>query len=350
MPRRRIGQEMLGFGAAAQATTLDRLHDLIDWSAAERALAPVHAAAKGEAAWPPLSLFKALLIAVWHDLSDVKLAEALDDRASFRRFYGVARHEAVPERTTFVRFRRELVRLGLDRALFEAVTRQLDAEGVAVRTGTLIDATVITSATQEDDEAGWSGHQRRRAVHGYKAHVAADTDTALVVEVAVTPGNVHDGRAGVAVVPDARLPRPALRRGGGDEGRHGACGGDGLLEPARRHRSGAAFPCQERRHPICDAVPLSTRAGSTPTRPTKLGGDPVSEVRAKAAVGSRVGRGRKGRPQPTGDEENAVSRLEPHREGLDYAAARLGHGYGAVRRSFRRALHSSRSVTECSRT
>ncbi|MBD0274630.1 MAG: transposase, partial [Acetobacteraceae bacterium] len=103
MPRRRIGQEMLGFGAEAPAATLDRLHDLIDWPAAERALAPVRAAAKGEAAWPPLSLFKALLIAVWHDLSDVKLAEALDDRSSFRRFCGFARHEAVPERTAFVR-------------------------------------------------------------------------------------------------------------------------------------------------------------------------------------------------------------------------------------------------------
>ena len=29
-------------------------------------------------------MFKALLLSVWYDLSDVKLAEALDDRASFR--------------------------------------------------------------------------------------------------------------------------------------------------------------------------------------------------------------------------------------------------------------------------
>jgi IS5 family transposase len=43
----------------------------------------IHSASKGEPAWPPLALFKALLIAVWYDLSDVKLAEALDDRASF---------------------------------------------------------------------------------------------------------------------------------------------------------------------------------------------------------------------------------------------------------------------------
>jgi transposase, IS5 family len=56
-------------------------------------------------------------------LPDIKLAEALDDRTSFRRFCGFAAHEPTPERTAFVRFRRELARRNLDRALFEAVTR-----------------------------------------------------------------------------------------------------------------------------------------------------------------------------------------------------------------------------------
>jgi IS5 family transposase len=78
-----------------------------------------------------------LLLASWHDLSDVTLAEALDERASFRRFCGFAAHEPTPERTAFVRFRRELVARGLDRLLFDAVTRQLEAKGVMVRTGTL---------------------------------------------------------------------------------------------------------------------------------------------------------------------------------------------------------------------
>jgi transposase, IS5 family len=49
-------------------------------------------------------MFKALLLATWYDLSDVMLAEALSDRASFRR--GFARDEETPERTAFVRFRK----------------------------------------------------------------------------------------------------------------------------------------------------------------------------------------------------------------------------------------------------
>jgi transposase, IS5 family len=132
----------------------------------------------------------------------VRLAEALEDRSSFRRFCGFSRFEPTPERTAFVRFRRELVARGLDRALFDAVTDQLRAKAVTVKTGTLIDATVIGSASEGDGEAGWSGHRSRKAIHGYKAHVAADADTVLVEVADVTPGNVHDGRAGVMVVPD----------------------------------------------------------------------------------------------------------------------------------------------------
>src|SRR5215208_4610413 len=135
MARRRIGQEHLRLGERESSRTgsLDDLHRLIDWAAIDRHLAPIYGSVKGEQAWPPLSLFKALLVAVWYDLSDVKLAEALDDRASFRRFFGFATDEPTPERTAFVRFRRELVNRNLDRALFAAVTDQLDRHGVVVK-------------------------------------------------------------------------------------------------------------------------------------------------------------------------------------------------------------------------
>jgi len=145
-----------------------------------------------------------LLLATWHDLADVQLAAALDDRASFRRFCGFAAHEPTPERTAFVRFRAELVRRGLDRALFEAVTRQLDARGVVVRTGTLVDATLIASASiSRDGQARWAGHRRRKPVHGYKAHVATDQEAGLIRGVEVTTANVHDAAELGAILPDA---------------------------------------------------------------------------------------------------------------------------------------------------
>jgi IS5 family transposase len=198
-----IGQEWLKVEAGSRSgATLDRLSSLIDWQPIVTLLSPLYPSSKGEPAWPPLAMFKALLLAVWHDLSDVKLAEALEDRASFRRFCGFAAHEPTPERTAFVRFRRALIAHCLDRSLFEAVTRQLKKRAITIKTGTLVDATIIASASKDDDEARWVKHRGRGAVHGFKAHVGADADTALVEAVSVTPANVNDGREGPAALPD----------------------------------------------------------------------------------------------------------------------------------------------------
>ena len=198
MAHRSIGQERLGFVIGSRsASSLDELDGLIDWKPVAELLRPLYPATKGEPAWPPLAMFKALLLSVWYEL-----AEALDDRVSFRRFCGFSRSEATPERTAFVRYRGKLVEHNLDRTLFETVTAQLKARAVTVKTGTMVDATVIASASEEDDDGRWVKHKGKPAVHGFKAHIGADATSALVEKVSVTPANVNDGRAGPDALPD----------------------------------------------------------------------------------------------------------------------------------------------------
>jgi IS5 family transposase len=168
MGQRRIGQEALRLGAEEERqTSLDELGALLNWSLADQVLALLYPSAKGEKAWPPLAMFKALLLATWYDPSDVGLAEALSDRASFRRFCGFARDEATPERTAFVRFRRPLVEHGLARSLFAAIARDRAAQGACVRKGPLSDAPVIGSASKGDKEAAWVKHRTRAPAQGY---------------------------------------------------------------------------------------------------------------------------------------------------------------------------------------
>ena len=202
MSRRTIGQERFSFAAGDKKSDLDGLSELIDWRECDVLLAPISDAAKGEQGWPPLCLLKALLLARWYDLSDVKLAEALDERASFSRFCGFSKNEPTPERTAFVRFRRALAKRGLGEKLFEVITDQLCGQQVSVKQGTLVDATIIASASKDDEDARWIKHRNRKAVHGYKAHVACDEDTALIERVKVTPANINDGKAGYDVIPD----------------------------------------------------------------------------------------------------------------------------------------------------
>ena len=203
MAHRSVGQEQFGFADHARtSSSLDEIDKLIDWQPIASLLVPLYSATKGEPAWPPLTMFKALLLSIWYDLSDVKLAEALDDRASFRRFCGFSSSEATPERTAFVRYRKTLVAHGLDAALFDAVTTQLKARAVTVKVGTLVDATIIASASEDDADGRWVKHKGKSAVHGFKAHVGADATTALVEKIAITPANVNDGRAGPDALPD----------------------------------------------------------------------------------------------------------------------------------------------------
>jgi IS5 family transposase len=61
MARRQIGQEQLNLESDQHrhSGSLDEIAALIDWAAIDQVLSPIYASAKGEQAWPPLSLFKA---------------------------------------------------------------------------------------------------------------------------------------------------------------------------------------------------------------------------------------------------------------------------------------------------
>ena len=184
---RTIGQRCFGFSRRERPrSTLDEIVALIIGSRSRLAGAAL-SATKGEQAWPPLEMFRAMLLPVWYDLSDVKLANALEDRGSFRRFCGFSGTEATPERTAFVRFPRLLVAPDLDYALFDAITDQLTRQAITVKAGTIVDATIIASASEDGGDARWAKHRGKRAPHRFKAYVACDADTALVEKIAVTP-------------------------------------------------------------------------------------------------------------------------------------------------------------------
>jgi IS5 family transposase len=151
------------------------------------------------------------LLATWYGLSDVALAGALCDRASFRRFCGFARDEATPERTAGVALPAPACRAGARRGLFAAIARDLEAKGATVRKGTspqsltaiasLIDATIIGSASKGDKEAA-SGHRTRAPAHGYKAHIAAAKDSGIIRDIETTPANEPDVAIAPSIIPD----------------------------------------------------------------------------------------------------------------------------------------------------
>ena len=191
---------------------LETIAGQIDWSAVEAVLGGLKSGRMGPPAYPALLMFKALLVQQWYGLSDPGLEEALSDRMSFRRFVGLAADQAAPDHSTLWRFRQALAKSHLDQAAFEAVAAQFDSQGLIVKQGTLIDASLIRAQTRppappapgeiepgaskligakREPEADWTrrGHER---FFGYKVHVSVDRGSGLVRRVIMTGASVND--------------------------------------------------------------------------------------------------------------------------------------------------------------
>ena len=104
---------------------LDDVHELIDWSRVEKILSGIHTSKRGEKAWPPLLMFKALLLQSWYALSDPALEKQLARDLLFRCFIGLSITESVPDHLTLWRFRQLLEKKHLMRSLLTAINDQL---------------------------------------------------------------------------------------------------------------------------------------------------------------------------------------------------------------------------------
>jgi transposase, IS5 family len=220
MSERRIGQLSFADGLVAEAcranAALERIASLVDWAEIETLLCGLRSGTRGAPAYPALALFKALLLQQWYGLSDPGLEEALGDRLSFRRFVGLSLSETVPDHSTLWRFRDQLAKQGLAERAFATITAQIERSGFVLKTGTLIDASLIRAAVNappppagpqpadadgrpasklvkspHDPEAAWT-RKEGRYVFGYKAHVAMDLSSRIVRRVVFTPANIND--------------------------------------------------------------------------------------------------------------------------------------------------------------
>ena len=195
-----------GFGDLAaerlrRETELDRIAALLNWGPLSYRLEKHCRKLDGRPPFPPIMMFRALLLAQWYDLSDRDLEEALCDRLSFRRFVGLGIEQATPDHTTLCRFRERLNEAGLTVKLLALVNAQIEAKGLLLKRGTLIDATVVETAAARPDGGTQSADPdaaflnragRPGSSYGYKAHVAADEDSILVRTATLTPANVAE--------------------------------------------------------------------------------------------------------------------------------------------------------------
>lgn len=178
---------------------LERLDAAVPWAELAKPIRRLYKSKTGRPPWSAELMLRSLLLAKWFSLSDPQLEECLQDRLSFRRFVGLSLTDTTPDETTFVVFRRRLREAGLQDVLFDRVVRHIEKQGLLVRDGTLVDATILDAPsgakredgtkTSDDDASYTVKHGTGR--FGYKGHIAVDR-SGIVTNYALTTAKMHD--------------------------------------------------------------------------------------------------------------------------------------------------------------
>lgn len=179
---------------------LDEMERVVPWAALVQVVEPYYPKAK--TGRPPFGIETMLRIHYlqqWFALSDPAMEEALHDMPVFREFGklgdGVTR---LPDETTILRFRHLLEKHDLAADMLRVVNDILQAKGLMMKKGTVVDATLIAAPSSTKNAEGERDPEMKQAkkgnqwYFGMKAHIGVDAHSGLVHSVVGTAASVND--------------------------------------------------------------------------------------------------------------------------------------------------------------
>lgn len=208
---------------SAAGDPLERLNAAIDWDIFAPVLARLddkqRKSRAGRKATCRTLMFKMLILQQMYALSDERLEFQVTDRLSFMRFLGLGLARDVPDARTVWDFREALKTHDLHQALLERFHQALQALGVELKSGQILDATLVPAPVQhnkredseiikagaqplhwqdkpalrrqKDTEARWT--KKNHVSHfGYKNHINIDRESKLIRASVITPANTAD--------------------------------------------------------------------------------------------------------------------------------------------------------------
>jgi IS5 family transposase len=179
---------------------LDEMNQVVPWAELIALIEP-HAPA-GKTGRPPFAVSTMLRIHFlqqWFGLSDPAMEEALHDVPLYREFACLdAGATRMPDESTILRFRHLLEANDLSIQLMAAINATLATKGLLLKSGTVVDATLIAAPPSTKNRTGERDpemHQTQKGNQwhfGMKAHIGVDADSGLVHTVIGTAANVND--------------------------------------------------------------------------------------------------------------------------------------------------------------
>ena len=196
-----------GFARSSKVTRkqafLAEMEQVVPWERLMARIAPHYpVAGNGTQPYPLATMLRIHLMQQWFGYSDPAMEEALHDVPLLRGFAGLDAGESrLPDESTILRFRHLLEAHHLAQSLFDEVTALLAEKGLLLRSGTIVDATLIAAAPStknRDRKRDPDMSQTKKGQQWYfgmKAHIGADADSGLVHTVVGSTAKLGDAKA-----------------------------------------------------------------------------------------------------------------------------------------------------------
>ena len=201
--------------------------NLFDWTELTRPLRSCYSK-QGRKGYAVERGFRCLFLQFLEDKSDREMEEFLKYNLAAKFFCSFGLEEHTPDHTYFCQFR---VRIGTHRLsmIFKSMVESFKREGLIREFYTFADASEIVACVDtwsardkaitdaqnsefdddgnptmnnknakdysSDPDARYGAKGRNKIWYGYKRHVGVDMHQGLISKVAVTPANIHDGKA-----------------------------------------------------------------------------------------------------------------------------------------------------------
>jgi len=204
---------------------MEKLNKAINWSLVEEILMnhyTVGTSNEGADAYPPILLFKCLMLQKWfHISSDPELENQINDRWSFKEFLNFPLSKPSPDHSTFSCFRSRLTKNAMDQINSE-ILRQFENQGLTINEGIAVDARLVKSASRpinnneieklkekkktpegkmdkngnplkfsRDFESDWTV-KNDEPHFGFKEHTSVDVNNGFILATTISPASVHD--------------------------------------------------------------------------------------------------------------------------------------------------------------
>ena len=197
-------QHSLGLGMTAKRTRrrefLEEMEKVVPWADLVALVSPYLPEGKrGRPPFSPETMLRIHFMQQWFALSDPTMEEALHDMPVFREFAGLEGwDERLPDESTILRFRHVLDKHKLAGQILQTVNDLLSAKGVMLKSGTVVDATLIAAPSSTKNSSGERDPEMKQSrkgqqwYFGMKCHIGVDIESGLVHTVRGTSGAVND--------------------------------------------------------------------------------------------------------------------------------------------------------------